>query len=865
MLESSKQKLASSPCHSATPQLCFPSSQTNPQVSELNISNIMEFSPQKPQPTSPNETIKTYCRLRPCEKPISYSLSNQNKKLKITSQTSTHEYTFNKVFLSTSTNLDIFNEICKPLINDLFLKNKSTLLFTYGLSNSGKTHTIIGDLSNPGILPFSLVVIMDYILSYYNNKIEVKCVYVEIYNEKIYDLLSEKKNRLHLKECNKLFVLDSKTTIKHITSLNDFENALNAGVNRKVHLSTKLNSQSSRSHTIFKVMLSTGATFSIVDLAGAERSNKADTVGKGLKETCKINTSLMTLGRCIDAMEHNSKFNKVDKKIPVPIRESKLTKMFQEYFTGEHNVVMITNINPSKDDFLENRNVFAYACKAMKVKPICSWFNINNNINYSKSKTNNGYVSDISSDGNGDVGINEQLKNDYEVLLGKYESKVEENDDLEEKEKMLIEKIKLMEKDFIIRQHNEIIKRGNDFIKKMWSDFNSTSLSLNTCDNDNETNSNSNNNNDIEDNIIVLRNPLYKEDNNDKAQCENKNDKNVLECMFNVNNVEIFAEEKKEEEVVVNCFENTECFSIECSNNNIISNIVKDKKPTKKRKPYTKKEEKIINIKVNEDTIENEGSNNNSHNSDDNDEEDNVNKNKKKKAKTKKKNNKKQNEKQIIQNNNITTNYNNDSSNSDNEKEDIKKNKKGNNKKQKRKVKSKVKYKNSHDTINNSSDEDNNNNNSSNSDNEREEIKKNNKKGKAKVKQRKAKSKAKYNNDSSDNNSSDEDNNNNSSNTESKDSINEDDVQDYPVYKGTRKNKNESFMSDDDESKDSINDNSQSSSDNDDNDSDYKIHQKIKLNKNKKGVAHKNNNDGNVKNKKAKPKPCNKKAKNKKK
>ena len=72
--------------------------------------------------------------------------------------------------------------------------------------------------------------------------------------------------------------------------------------------STKLNFNSSRSHSIFKISLVDEKTsISIVDLAGVERAGKAETKGKELQETCKINVSLMVLRKCIDAMENNTK------------------------------------------------------------------------------------------------------------------------------------------------------------------------------------------------------------------------------------------------------------------------------------------------------------------------------------------------------------------------------------------------------------------------------------------------------------------------------------------------------------------------------------------------------------------------------
>jgi kinesin family protein 20 len=161
-----------------------------------------------------------------------------------------------------------------------------------------------------------------------------------------------------------------------IRNIEDFNEALNLGIMKKTHASTTLNSYSSRSHTIFKFIMrwSRGdcyeeASLSLVDLAGSERAYRAETSGKELQQACKINHSLYVLGKCMEIMKHNSIYS--NKKI-VPFRESKLTMLFQEYFQGDQNIIMVTNINPSKDDLNETLRVLSYSCTARDIKPIKS-------------------------------------------------------------------------------------------------------------------------------------------------------------------------------------------------------------------------------------------------------------------------------------------------------------------------------------------------------------------------------------------------------------------------------------------------------------------------------------------------------------
>jgi len=119
-------------------------------------------------------------------------------------------------------------------------------------------------------------------------------------------------------------------------------------------------------------------SLSIVDLAGSERQNRTEAQGKELQEACKINQSLSVLGKCMEALRYNSLY--VNKRI-VPFRESKLTMLFQEYFQGDQNIIMITNINPRREDFEETMRALNYSCVAKEIKPIKSKI-----LNFNKKK-----------------------------------------------------------------------------------------------------------------------------------------------------------------------------------------------------------------------------------------------------------------------------------------------------------------------------------------------------------------------------------------------------------------------------------------------------------------------------------------------
>lgn len=377
-------------------------------VSTENNSNkkIGNLSQKKIPKNSKLEAIKTFCRIRPI-KGINqlFSISNEDERILSINSANVEKlnvgdnlklinsYKFSKVFGENSSQEEVFEYTCKPLIDDLIINKKSGLVFTYGMTNAGKTFTVIGTQEQPGILPQALKNLLEYNDLQKDEKLDINfyCNFVEIYNEDVFDLLDDDptgknkffKKKLNIKEnLNSVFFLQD-VTYEKLDSLESFNNILNKGISKKVHSSTNLNQNSSRSHTIFKIVLleknkditkidySTEEliSLSVVDLAGSERQKRTDAKGKNLQEACKINQSLSTLGKCLEAMKHNS--TSTVKKM-VPLRESKLTKIFAEYFQGDQNIIMITNINPRTEDFQETIRALNYSCIAKDIKPIKS-------------------------------------------------------------------------------------------------------------------------------------------------------------------------------------------------------------------------------------------------------------------------------------------------------------------------------------------------------------------------------------------------------------------------------------------------------------------------------------------------------------
>lgn len=118
--------------------------------------------------------------------------------------------------------------------------------------------------------------------------------------------------------------------------------------------STNANQTSSRSHAIFQIMLTSKdklqntenevlcGKLSLIDLAGSERGTVTENRGIRLREGAKINTSLLALANCINALGDKNK-----KGIFVPFRDSKLTRMLKDSLGGNCKTVMIATISPA--------------------------------------------------------------------------------------------------------------------------------------------------------------------------------------------------------------------------------------------------------------------------------------------------------------------------------------------------------------------------------------------------------------------------------------------------------------------------------------------------------------------------------------
>ncbi|KAF1747585.1 hypothetical protein GCK72_024050 [Caenorhabditis remanei] len=253
-------------------------------------------------------------------------------------------------------------------------------IFAYGQTGSGKSYTMMGTPDQPGIIPRVCNDIFTRIHETSNAtlsfKIEVS--YMEIYNERVRDLLDPKKSSkaLKVREHKILGPMVDGLSILAVNSFEQISNLLEEGNKSRTVAATNMNAESSRSHAVFSLIvtqtlhdLENGfsgekvAKISLVDLAGSERAGKTGAVGKRLEEGGNINKSLTTLGMVISALaERNAKKDKF-----IPYRDSVLTWLLKDSLGGNSRTVMIATLSPAADNYEETLSTLRYADRAKKI------------------------------------------------------------------------------------------------------------------------------------------------------------------------------------------------------------------------------------------------------------------------------------------------------------------------------------------------------------------------------------------------------------------------------------------------------------------------------------------------------------------
>ena len=284
-------------------------------------------------------------------------------------------FTFDRIFPTNTPQADIFNYSIRSTVDDVLAGYNGTV-FAYGQTGSGKTYTMMGtggsgDDGGKGIIPRIVEQIFQSILrSDGSIEFTVKVSYMEIYMEKIRDLLVPQNDNLPIHEDNKRGVYVKGLGEFYVSTVDEVYQVLERGGNARAVASTNMNEESSRSHSIFVIEVTqkniesgsarSGRLF-LVDLAGSEKVGKTGASGQTLEEAKKINKSLSALGMVINALSDG-------KSSHIPYRDSKLTRILQESLGGNSRTTLIINCSPSSYNDAETMSTLRFGERAKTIK-----------------------------------------------------------------------------------------------------------------------------------------------------------------------------------------------------------------------------------------------------------------------------------------------------------------------------------------------------------------------------------------------------------------------------------------------------------------------------------------------------------------
>ncbi|KAF8762539.1 hypothetical protein HU200_009313 [Digitaria exilis] len=282
-------------------------------------------------------------------------------------------YAFDKVFGPATTTRHVYDVAAQHVVSGAMQGINGTV-FAYGVTSSGKTHTMHGEQKSPGTIPLAVKDVFSIIQDTPGREFLLRVSYLEIYNEVINDLLDPTGQNLRIREdAQGTYVEGIKEEVvlspAHALSL------IASGEEHRHIGSNNFNLVSSRSHTIFTLTIESSPSgesdaaeevklsqLNLIDLAGSE-SSKTETTGLRRKEGSYINKSLLTLGTVIAKLTDG-------KATHIPYRDSKLTRLLQYSLSGHGRISLICTVTPASSNSEETHNTlkFAHRSKHVEIK-----------------------------------------------------------------------------------------------------------------------------------------------------------------------------------------------------------------------------------------------------------------------------------------------------------------------------------------------------------------------------------------------------------------------------------------------------------------------------------------------------------------
>ncbi|KAI9668278.1 MAG: hypothetical protein M1821_001098 [Bathelium mastoideum] len=313
------------------------------------------------------------------------------------------EYYYDNVFTTHDHNARVYDSAAKRLVRRVMEGYHGTV-FAYGMTGTGKTFSMQGTTTSPGVIPLAITDIFSYIRETPHREFLLRVSYLEIYNEKIHDLLAiptgggvgtPQQEEIKLREDKKRGVYATPLKEEIVQSPTQLLRVIARGDHARRTSSTQYNARSSRSHAVVQIVVESRernvsgggssskrkamvpggvlvSTLSLIDLAGSERAAESK---ERRTEGAHINKSLLTLGTVIAKLSGNKdkQGNPTDNEGKhLPYRDSKLTRLLQPALSGNSLISILCTIQIggsasvalASNHTLETLNTLKFASRA---------------------------------------------------------------------------------------------------------------------------------------------------------------------------------------------------------------------------------------------------------------------------------------------------------------------------------------------------------------------------------------------------------------------------------------------------------------------------------------------------------------------
>eukprot|EP00931_Biecheleriopsis_adriatica_P104379 TRINITY_DN79062_c0_g1_i1.p1 TRINITY_DN79062_c0_g1~~TRINITY_DN79062_c0_g1_i1.p1 ORF type:complete len:1191 (+),score=283.38 TRINITY_DN79062_c0_g1_i1:86-3658(+) len=285
---------------------------------------------------------------------------------------------FDQVFGPGTSTEELFEVSVRDVV-DSFCEGVNGTVFAYGQTASGKTFTMQGNGSKPGVMQLAVHEIFEQIRLQRERTYMMHVSYLEIYNEQVFDLLSEDVAEVRVLDDHQGHSELRNLTRRPVTSgPEDIIGCLAEGDHHRHKGETKMNEHSSRSHAILMIDMEcrfphgahgnyavTKSTLSLVDLAGSEGLRNTEATGERRREGKNINRSLLALSQVINSLADQTRSSKASH---ISFRDSKLTRILQRSIGGNAQTAIICAVSPAPFNYAETRRTLDFASRAKCVR-----------------------------------------------------------------------------------------------------------------------------------------------------------------------------------------------------------------------------------------------------------------------------------------------------------------------------------------------------------------------------------------------------------------------------------------------------------------------------------------------------------------